>query len=92
MLIEHNFAFDGLTYRCARKSTPPPLGFVKGNRPYRYWYVTRSDGAVKRVWVPVGQEFSLAELEAAALQEFREVCESRGQAASAVFGGSEEAT
>ena len=70
MLLEHNFAFDGLTYRCARKITPPPLGFVKGNMPHRYWHITRSDGAVKMVWVPLGQEFSVSELEAAALQEF----------------------
>ena len=77
MLVEHNFAFDGLTYRCERKTTPPPIGFVKGNRPYRYWYVTRSDGAVKMVWVPVGQELSVSELEAAALQNFWGVSQER---------------
>ncbi len=72
MCLEHTFAFEAMTYRCERKLTPPPIGIVQGNRPYRYWYVTRSDGVVKMIWIPAGRELSFSELEAAALQEFGE--------------------
>ena len=70
MITEHTFRFDGMTYRCVRRNTPPSVGSEGGHRPHRYWYVTRSDGVVKMVWVPVGQEFTVSELEAAALREF----------------------
>ena len=71
MITEHSFERDGLTYYCKRGMTPPPVGWEKKDIPRNaYWDVTRSDGAAKKIWVPVGQEFTPTELEAATLQEF----------------------
>lgn len=72
MLTEHQFDHDGLTYRCARGMTPPPVGALEKRDIPRmaYWDVVRSDGTGKRVWVPRGREYDSAGLEAATLQEF----------------------
>ena len=72
MLSKHQFDHDGLTYLCVRRMTPPPIGTEEGDIPrMAYWTVARSDGgAVRKVWVPRGQEFDAAGLEAATLQEF----------------------
>ncbi len=51
--------------------TPPPVGWEKGDIPrMAYWKVRRSDGASRRFWVPVGREFTAAELEAVTREEF----------------------
>ena len=71
MLNQHEFKHDGLTYRCVRLMTPPPVGPHKDDVPRKaYWDVARSDGAGREVWVPVGEEFDATGLEAATLLEF----------------------
>ena len=70
MLTEHEFQHDGLRYRCVRGMTAPPIGHQNDTPRMAYWDVARSDAVRRRVWVPVGQEFDAAELEAAMLQEF----------------------
>jgi hypothetical protein len=60
-----------MTYTGKRGMTPPPIGWEKRDfSRTTYWDVRRSDGAARRVWVPVGREFNAAELEAATLEEF----------------------
>ena len=72
MLKQHRFEHDGVTYRCARKMTPPVEASTMGDFPrMAYWQVTRSDGSVKWVWERVGLEFDVIELRAATLQVFR---------------------
>ena len=71
MLTNHRFEHQGLTYQCQRGMPPPRFGFKKNDLPRNsYWDVIRSDGVTKRMWVPVGEEFDAAELEAATLREF----------------------
>ena len=71
MLSKRQFNHDGLTYLCVRRMTQPPIGAEKGDIPrMAYWYVVRSDGANRKMWVPRGQEFDTAGLQAATLQEF----------------------
>ncbi len=71
MLKRYEFEYGGMTYRCRRGMTPPPIGSQEGDIPrMAHWDVRRSDGASRRFWVPVGREFTAAELEAVTLEEF----------------------
>jgi hypothetical protein len=71
VLTRYEFEHGRMTYSCKRGMTPPPIGHEKADIPRMvYWDVRRSDGASRRFWVPVGREFTAAELEAATLEEF----------------------